>query len=102
DDFTYTLNPGASEGDSIDHFLFETRRGFCEHFAASFTWIMRAAGIPARVVLGYQGGAYNPSGNYIEVRQFDAHAWSEVWVQGEGWRRVDPTAFVAPERIEAG
>jgi len=102
DDFTYTLSPGASEGDSIDHFLFEARRGFCEHFAASFTWVMRAAGIPARVVLGYQGGAYNPSGNYIEVRQFDAHAWSEVWVQGEGWRRVDPTAFVAPERIEAG
>ena len=62
DDFTYTLNPGASEGDSIDHFLFETRRGFCEHFAASFTWIMRAAGIPARVVLGYQGGAYNHRG----------------------------------------
>ena len=102
DDFTYTLNPGPSEGDSIDHFLFEAQRGFCEHFAASFTWVMRAAGIPARVVLGYQGGAYNPSGNYIEVRQFDAHAWSEVWVQGEGWRRVDPTAFVAPERIEAG
>jgi transglutaminase-like putative cysteine protease len=102
DEFTYTLNPDASKRDSIDHFLFETKRGFCEHFAASFTWVMRAAGIPARVVLGYQGGAYNPSGNYIEVRQFDAHAWSEVWVQGEGWRRVDPTAFIAPERIERG
>lgn len=102
DDFTYTLNPGASSGDAIDYFLFEARRGFCEHFAASFSWVMRAAGIPARVVLGYQGGAYNPSGNYIEVRQFDAHAWSEVWVRGEGWRRVDPTAFIAPERIEEG
>ncbi|MGK0400814.1 MAG: transglutaminase-like putative cysteine protease [Candidatus Azotimanducaceae bacterium] len=102
DQFTYTLNPGGSDGDPIDHFLFEAQRGFCEHFAAGFTLIMRAAGVPARVVLGYQGGTYNASGNYIEVRQFDAHAWSEVWVDGEGWRRVDPTAVIAPERIESG
>ena len=102
-EFTYTLSPGTVSGeDSIDTFLFDTKRGFCEHFAASFSVLMRAAGIPARVVLGYQGGQYNPVGNYIEVRQFDAHAWSEIWIEGVGWRRVDPTSVIAPERIEKG
>ncbi|MBT5201921.1 MAG: DUF3488 domain-containing protein [Gammaproteobacteria bacterium] len=100
--FYYTLRPGRLEGETIDQFLFASRRGFCGHFASSFTFLMRAAGIPARVVVGYQGGEFNPVGNYIEVRQFDAHAWSEIWLQGLGWVRMDPTAAVAPERIELG
>jgi len=90
------------ERDSIDDFLFNTRRGFCEHFASAFTVLARAAGIPARVVTGYQGGEFNPLGGYLIVRQSDAHAWSEVWLDGKGWVRVDPTAAVAPERIERG
>lgn len=100
--FYYTLRPDRLEGEVVDQFLFGSRRGFCGHFAGSFTFLMRAAGIPARVVVGYQGGEYNPIGNYIEVRQFDAHAWSEIWLQGRGWVRIDPTAAVAPERIELG
>jgi hypothetical protein len=84
----------------MDEFLFETRRGFCEHYASAFTLVMRAAGVPARVVTGYQGGEFNPIGGYMIVRQSDAHAWSEIWVAGRGWLRVDPTAAVAPERIE--
>jgi len=100
--FYYTLEPPALEDDPVDEFLFETRRGFCEHFAAAFVTLMRSAGIPARVVTGYQGGEYNPSGNYLIVRQLDAHAWAEVWLPGQGWARVDPTAAVAPERIEYG
>ena len=88
--------------DSVDDFLFNTRRGFCEHFASAFTVLARAAGIPARVVTGYQGGEYNPMGGYLLVRQSDAHAWSEVWLEGRGWVRVDPTAAVAPERVERG
>lgn len=100
--FTYTLTPLALEDDPTYEFLFDTRRGYCEHFASSFTILMRAAGIPARVVIGYQGGEVNPLGNHLTVRQSNAHAWSEVWLQGEGWRRVDPTAAVAPERIEMG
>jgi hypothetical protein len=86
----------------MDEFLFETRRGFCEHYASAFSLVMRAAGVPARVVTGYQGGEYNPIGGYLIVRQSDAHAWSEIWVEGRGWLRVDPTAAVAPERIERG
>ncbi|MDZ4261353.1 MAG: transglutaminase domain-containing protein, partial [Pseudomonadota bacterium] len=78
------------------------RRGFCEHFASSFVMIMRAAGIPARVVTGYQGGELNNIGNYFVIRQRDAHAWAEVWLVGKGWIRIDPTAAVAPERIERG
>lgn len=101
-EFFYTLNPVNGTGDSIDQFLFEHQRGFCEHFASSFTFLMRAAGVPSRLVLGYQGGRYNEVGNYIEVRQFDAHAWSEVWIQDIGWQRVDPTAAIAPSRIESG
>jgi hypothetical protein len=99
--FVYTLRPPALRGrDPVDEFLFDTRRGFCEHYASAFTVLMRAAGIPARVVTGYQGGELNPISNRMTVRQSDAHAWSEVWLQGEGWVRVDPTAAVAPNRIE--
>jgi transglutaminase-like putative cysteine protease len=101
--FTYTLQPPLlRSGNPSDEFLFETRRGFCEHFASSFVMMMRAAGIPARVVTGYQGGELNAVGNYFVIRQRDAHAWAEVWLEGSGWVRVDPTAAVAPERIERG
>jgi protein-glutamine gamma-glutamyltransferase len=100
--YFYTLEPPRLELNSIDDFLFNTRRGFCEHFASAFTMLARAAGIPARVVTGYQGGEYNPFSGYLLVRQSDAHAWSEVWLEGRGWVRVDPTAAVAPERIERG
>lgn len=98
--FVYTLQPPALGRDSVDDFLFGTRRGFCEHYAGAFTFLMRAAGIPARVVTGYQGGQRNEFGDYYVVRQSDAHAWSEVWLEGRGWVRVDPTAAVSPERIE--
>lgn len=102
-DFFYTLEPPAELVEhNIDHFLFDTRRGFCEHFASSFVFLMRAAGIPARVVTGYQGGEINTLGGYFIVRQSDAHAWAEVWLQGQGWTRVDPTAAVSPARIEGG
>jgi transglutaminase-like putative cysteine protease len=100
--FVYTLTPPKLELDSVDEFLFRTRSGFCGHFASAFTALMRAADIPARVVTGYQGGEYNRLAGYYIVRQSDAHAWSEVWLQGRGWVRVDPTAAVAPERIEGG
>lgn len=98
-EFTYTLSPPLLGTHSVDEFLFETKKGFCEHFSSSFTFLMRAAGIPARVVAGYQGGERHPD-NYLVVRQYDAHAWAEVWIKGRGWVRVDPTAAVAPERIE--
>ena len=100
--FTYTLNPPRLGIHSIDEFLFDSRRGFCEHFASSFVFLMRAAGIPARVVTGYQGGELNPIDGYLVVRQADAHAWAEVWIAGQGWRRVDPTAAAAPIRAIAG
>ncbi|MDH3859286.1 MAG: DUF4129 domain-containing protein, partial [Gammaproteobacteria bacterium] len=98
----YTLQPPTLENDVVDEFLFNTRRGFCEHYAGSFALLMRAAGIPARVVTGYQGGEYNAVGNYLIVRQSDAHAWNEVWIENRGWLRVDPTAAVSPSRIEQG
>ena len=98
--FYYTLLPPLLGQNPADQFLFESRRGFCEHYATSFTLLMRIAGIPARVVTGYQGGEVNPMGDYLIVRQSDAHAWTEVWLEGQGWVRVDPTAAVAPERIE--
>ena len=101
-EFTYTVQPPLLGKDTVDEFLFESQRGFCEHFASSFTIMMRAAGIPARIVVGYQGGEINPLQNYMLVHQFDAHAWTEVWLEGKGWRRIDPTAAVAPERIENG
>lgn len=99
--FVYTLRPPLMrKPDNIDQFLFEAQRGFCEHYASAFTFLMRAAGIPARVVTGYQGGERN--GDYYIIRQSDAHAWSEVWIENQGWLRVDPTAAVAPERVELG
>lgn len=100
--FYYTLKPTPLGVDPIDEFLFVTRRGFCEHYASSFTFMMRSAGIPARVVAGYQGGEANALGSHLIVRQYDAHAWSEVWLEGRGWVRVDPTAAVSPDRIEHG
>lgn len=100
--FFYTLTPPLLGENGIDQFLFDTRRGFCEHFASAFVFSMRAAGIPARVVTGYQGGEHNPVDGYLIVRQSDAHAWAEVWLAGKGWTRVDPTAAIAPSRIEAG
>lgn len=102
EEYFYTLEPPRLQLNSIDDFLFNTRRGFCEHFASAFTMLARAAGIPARVVTGYQGGEYNPLSGYLLVRQSEAHAWSEVWLAGRGWVRIDPTAAVAPERIEKG
>jgi transglutaminase-like putative cysteine protease len=100
--YFYTLEPPRLALNSVDDFLFNTRRGFCEHFASAFTMLARAAGIPARVVTGYQGGEYNPINGYLLIRQSEAHAWSEVWFEGRGWVRIDPTAAVAPERIERG
>jgi len=101
-DFRYTLTPPGLARDSVDDFLFNTRQGFCGHFASAYTTMLRAAGIPARVVAGYQGGAWNPVGGYLIVRQSHAHAWTEAWLPGRGWTRVDPTAAVAPERVERG
>jgi transglutaminase-like putative cysteine protease len=100
--FGYTLQPPPLGDDPVDDFLFRTRRGFCEHYASAFATLMRAADIPSRVVVGYQGGEDNPTGNYTIVRQADAHAWVEVWLEGRGWVRVDPTTAVAPERVEHG
>lgn len=102
EEFYYTLQPPALDLNAVDDFLFNTKRGFCEHFASAFTVMARAAGIPARIVTGYQGGEFNPMGGYFIVRQSDAHAWSEVWLEGRGWQRIDPTAAIAPERIERG
>jgi transglutaminase-like putative cysteine protease len=101
-EYFYTLEPPALGRNSVDQFMFDTMRGFCEHYASAFAVMMRAAGVPARVVLGYQGGEMNPMGGHMIVRQSDAHAWNEVWFEDEGWRRVDPTAAVAPNRIEVG
>jgi protein-glutamine gamma-glutamyltransferase len=100
--FTYTLSPPLLGRNSVDDFLFETQAGFCEHYSSAFVVLMRAAGIPARVVTGYQGGWWNALGDYLLVRQSDAHAWSEIWLQERGWVRVDPTAAVNPVRVEAG
>ncbi len=100
-DYLYTLRPPlGGQRDTIDNFLFESRRGFCSHYAGSFVYLMRAAGIPARVVIGYQGGEWNEGGNFLSVRQYDAHAWAEVWLEEQGWVRFDPTTMVAPERVE--
>ena len=99
--FEYTLEPGKLGADAVDEFLFDTRKGFCEHYSGAFVYVMRAAGLPARVVTGYQGGELNPVDGYYTVRQSDAHAWSEVWLGKRGWTRIDPTAAVAPERIRS-
>jgi transglutaminase-like putative cysteine protease len=97
--FGYTLETPLPGHDAVDEFLFDTRAGFCEHFASAFVVLMRAAGVPARVVTGYAGGYRNPIGGYWLVRNSDAHAWAEIWLEGRGWVRIDPTAAVAPERI---
>ncbi len=100
-EFHYTLKPPLTLGfDPVDQFLFQTRRGFCEHYSSSFALLMRAAGIPARIVLGYQGGTLNPVNQVMTIHQSDAHAWTEVWLEKRGWVRVDPTASIAPQRIE--
>jgi len=100
--FRYTLSPPSLSEDNIDSFLFDTKAGFCEYYSASFTVLMRAAGIPARVVTGYQGGEINPVDKYLTIRQYDAHAWAEVWIKDRGWLRIDPTSSVSSERIELG
>jgi transglutaminase-like putative cysteine protease len=100
--FFYTLTPPRLAADPVDGFLFDTKRGFCGHYASAFATLMRAAQIPARVVTGYQGGTYNRFADYWILRQSDAHAWVEVWMEGRGWVRVDPTAAIAPERVEHG
>ncbi|WP_428244281.1 transglutaminaseTgpA domain-containing protein [Gynuella sp.] len=99
--FYYTLQPPLlGDTDTIDRFLFESQAGFCAHFASAYTFLMRAVGIPARMVAGYQGGEWNADAKYIAVRQYDAHAWVEVWLEDKGWVRMDPTAYVAPNRVE--
>ncbi len=101
--FFYTLQPPLlPDEDSMDRFLFETRRGFCEHYAYAFAVMARSVGIPARIVGGYLGGEINPVNRTVIVHQFDAHAWTEIWLEGQGWVRVDPTAAVAPDRILYG
>ena len=102
ENFVYSLTPDTYGSDPLTEFLFQRRSGFCEHYAASFATLMRIAGIPARVVIGYHGGEFNRIGNYVLVRQLDAHAWAEVWLKGEGWVRVDPTNVIAPDRISSG
>jgi hypothetical protein len=97
---TYTLAPPLLGEHTADEFLFDTKQGFCEHFANAFAVAMRAAGVPTRVVTGYQGGEINPVDAWLTVRQYDAHAWTEVWLAGQGWVRVDPTAISAPTRID--
>jgi len=98
--FYYTRQPPLLLGDPVDEFLFDSRRGFCEHYASTFVFLMRAAGVPARVVTGYLGGEMNPQSDYFIVRQSDAHAWTEVWLRGKGWQRVDPTSVIPAGRIE--
>ncbi len=109
--YYYTLQAPTLINNSLDQFYFDTKAGFCVHYASSFTYLMRAAGIPARVVTGYLGGEYNDAssseessnqGGHLSIYQYDAHAWSEIWLEGIGWYRVDPTAAVDPERVSKG
>jgi len=101
DPYYYTLTPPPLLGrNPVDEFLFDTKRGFCGHYASAFAVLARAAGIPARVVTGYFGGTFNPFDGDWVVRQSDAHAWDEVWIAGRGWLRVDPTAAIAPQRVD--
>jgi hypothetical protein len=97
--FQYTLEPGTYLGPTaLEDFLLRRRTGFCEHFSAAFATLMRLAGVPSRIVMGYLGGEYSERGGYMIVRQSDAHAWTEVWLEGSGWTRVDPTVSAAPAR----
>ncbi|MBF0611755.1 MAG: DUF3488 domain-containing transglutaminase family protein [Magnetococcales bacterium] len=98
--FYYTLNPPLLGKEAVDEFMFQSQRGFCEHYAGAFTFLMRAAGIPARVVTGYLGGKIHPLDGHLTVRQADAHAWSEVWLPQSGWQRVDPTSAIDPQRVD--
>ncbi len=100
--FTYTLEPGPYEKDAIDEFWLDRKLGFCEHFASAFVVVMRALDVPARIVTGYQGVDAEPQDGWWIVRQRNAHAWAEIWVEGRGWQRVDPTAAVAPDRVQLG
>ena len=100
--YYYTLRPPPMPDNGVDHLLFEAKRGFCAHYAGATAFVLRAAGIPARVIIGYQGGEDSVGGEYLIVRQYDAHAWVEAWVPGQGWVRIDPTAAIAPDRIEFG
>ena len=100
--FVYSLTPPLLNYDSVDDFLFNTRSGFCGHYASAFVTLMRGANVPARVVTGYLGGEWNPIGSYFVIRQSDAHSWAEVWLEGQGWTRIDPTAMVEPERLTRG
>ena len=102
EEFFYTLEPPPLGNNPTDRFLFDTQQGFCEHYASAFAVMMRAANIPSRIVLGYHGGEMNPLGGHMIVRQSNAHAWNEVWIDGRGWYRIDPTAAVAPDRIDYG
>jgi transglutaminase-like putative cysteine protease len=101
-EYFYTLRPPAMPDDGIDSLLFDEKRGFCAHYAGATTFVLRAAGIPSRVVVGYQGGESGAGGDYLIVRQYDAHAWVEAYIDGRGWVRIDPTAAIAPDRIESG
>lgn len=102
EEYIYTLKPPKLGNNSIDEFLFGTRKGFCAHYAGAFVYLMRSVGVPARMIGGYQGGEAHPIGNYLLIHQYDAHAWAEYWVHGKGWVRADPTAAIAPDRIELG
>lgn len=101
-EFTYTLRPDRLGSHAVDDFLFTSRKGFCEHFASAFAVLMRSAGLPTRLVGGYQGGRWNAMGGFLSVRQSDAHVWCEVWMAGKGWVRIDPTFAVSPDRIDLG
>ena len=101
-DYSYSLSPPLLGKNAMDEFVFDTREGFCEHYSSAFVYLMRSVGIPSRIIVGYQGGAMHPFDDYMIVRQSDAHAWAGVWLEGEGWVRIDPTAAVSPLRIENG
>lgn len=100
-EFAYTLRPPLMQNNSVDQFLFDYQRGFCSHYASSLAYMLRLANIPSRIVTGYQGGELQNQ-NILTVRQYDAHAWVEYWIEGEGWTRIDPTAIVAPNRLLNG
>jgi hypothetical protein len=100
--FSYTLTPPLLGEDPVDDFIFGEKKGYCEHFASAFAYLMRAAGVPARIVIGYLGGDSNPYGDYLIVKQYHAHAWVEIFLDNQGWMRLDPTALVAPERVSLG